>query len=108
MTHLMLIAAAFIWGINPMIMKIGLATIDPLRYNTLRLLLAFLVSLIFVLLGRRWKPVAKEDRKRFIAVGLGGFLSSRVATPLVYTIRRQAFRQLSSPCFLFSLPSSPL
>ncbi|ADK79258.1 DMT family transporter [Sediminispirochaeta smaragdinae] len=73
MTHLMLIAAAFIWGINPMIMKIGLATIDPLRYNTLRLLLAFLVSLIFVLLGRRWKPVAKEDRKRFIAVGLGGF-----------------------------------
>lgn len=73
MTHLMLAAAAFFWGINPMIMKIGLREIDPLRYNTYRLLAAFIISLALVLFRSSWKKVRKGDRRRFIAVGLGGF-----------------------------------
>jgi drug/metabolite transporter (DMT)-like permease len=78
MTHLMLSAAAFFWGINPMIMKIGLADIDPLRYNSYRLLLAFIVSLVFIRIGAgrgtlQWKKVEKGDRKRFVILGIGGF-----------------------------------
>jgi drug/metabolite transporter (DMT)-like permease len=75
MTHLMLASAAFFWGINPMIMKIGLATINPLAYNVVRLLFAFIISLLVIRFGTRsWKRVEKGDRIRFVLLGLGGFL----------------------------------
>jgi len=46
-SHLLLIAAAFFWGINPMLMKFGLAEIPPIPYTAMRLAFATLVLVPF-------------------------------------------------------------
>lgn len=75
MTHLMLASAAFFWGINPLFMKLGLETMNPLAYNVFRLLFAFLFSLLLIRFSpgreKRWIPVEKGDRGRFILLALG-------------------------------------
>ncbi len=70
--QLLLILVAFIWGLNPPAMKIGLHYLDPLPFSTFRLLAAYAFAL---LLFRRfysfipWKP----EHQRPLRIASAGF-----------------------------------
>ncbi len=71
--HIMLIAAAVFWGLNPIVMKIGLSSLDPLPFNTLRLFWGVLLMLPVLLVSRRWKPVPFYHLLRLFALPVAGF-----------------------------------
>jgi len=69
----MLVGAAFFWGTNPMIMKIGMRELHPVPFNALRLSVGLLAAGILLLLTHSWKPVQRADLPRFLLVGVAGF-----------------------------------
>jgi len=69
----MLVGAAFFWGTNPMIMKLGMQELHPVPFNALRLSVGLLAAGILLLLTRSWKPVQRADLPRFLLVGVAGF-----------------------------------
>ncbi len=69
---IILILAAFLWGLNPAIVKIGLGVIPPLPYTSVRLLFAAIVSWTILLISKTHKKVEKKDYPKFILVGFGG------------------------------------
>lgn len=71
--ELVLFSVAFIWGIHPAIVKIGLATLPPVPYNALRLLLATAVAWAAVFAAGAYRPVAREDVKPLVLISLAGF-----------------------------------
>ncbi|MFO7731261.1 MAG: DMT family transporter [Spirochaetia bacterium] len=73
LTHSMLVGAAFFWGTNPMIMKLGMRELHPVPYNALRLSIGLLAAGVLLLLTRSWKPVQRADLPRFLLVGVAGF-----------------------------------
>jgi len=73
LTHSMLVGAAFFWGTNPMIMKLGMQELHPVPFNALRLSVGLLAAGILLLLTRSWKPVQRADLPRFLLVGVAGF-----------------------------------
>ena len=73
LTHLMLFAASFFWGVNPMVMKLGLRELKPVPYNAMRLFFGVLIALTFLLISRSWQPLKKQDLPRFLLVSLLGF-----------------------------------
>ncbi|MCF7949297.1 MAG: DMT family transporter [Spirochaetia bacterium] len=73
LTHSMLVGAAFFWGTNPMIMKIGMRELHPVPFNALRLSVGLLAAGILLLLTRSWRPVQRTDLPRFLLVGVAGF-----------------------------------
>jgi len=73
LTHLMLLGATFFWGLNPMVMKIGLEELQPFPFNTLRLFFGVVIAFPFLLLSRTWKPVQKKDLPQFLIVSIFGF-----------------------------------
>ena len=71
--HLILILVAFIWGLNPPVMKIGLIQIPPMPYSAVRLFAALAVGwLIFPRLCK-WVPLRQQDKKPLVIAGLGFF-----------------------------------
>jgi drug/metabolite transporter (DMT)-like permease len=68
-----LFAVAFIWGIHPAIVKVGLATISPVPYNALRLLLATAVAWGVVFATGSYRPLARGDVKTMLLISLAGF-----------------------------------
>jgi len=46
--ELILLVVAFFWGVNPAVMKIGIAVIPAMSYNALRLLVAVVIGWIAV------------------------------------------------------------
>ncbi len=72
-THLILIGTAFFWGINPMVMKVGMQELHPVPFNALRLSVGLIAALIQLLISRSWKPIRRDDIPRFIVVAVGGF-----------------------------------
>lgn len=73
LTHFMLLGASFFWGLNPMVMKVGLQELDPFPFNTLRLFFGVVIAFPFVLLSGAWKPVRRKDIPQFILVSIAGF-----------------------------------
>ena len=75
--YLMPVGAALFWGLNPIIMKIGLAELNPLPFNTLRLALGLLFTGLLTLtvpsFRRSWRSLRRADVPRFAAVSLAGF-----------------------------------
>jgi O-acetylserine/cysteine efflux transporter len=75
--YLMPIGAALFWGLNPIVMKIGLAELSPLPFNTLRLALGLIFTALLTLavpaLRRGWRPLQRADIPRFAAISLAGF-----------------------------------
>jgi len=71
--HLILILVAFIWGLNPPIMKIGLIHIPPMPYSAIRLFAALAVS--WLVLRRLYTPVPfkQQDKKLLLISSLGFF-----------------------------------
>ncbi|MFP4267748.1 MAG: DMT family transporter [Spirochaetaceae bacterium] len=72
-THLMLLGATFFWGINPMLMKVGLRELSPLHFNLLRLIIALIITIPFVLAEGGFARIRKADIPRFAAVSVFGF-----------------------------------
>ena len=56
LTELSLVLMALIWGVNFSIVKFGTTLVDPLAYNGLRVMLAAVVLMAIVLLGRPSLP----------------------------------------------------
>ena len=73
LTHSMLVGAAFFWGTNPMIMKVGMRELHPVPFNALRLSVGLLAAGLLLLHTRSWKPVQRADLPRFLLVGVAGF-----------------------------------
>lgn len=71
--ELALILTTFMWGINPPVMKIGLAYLDPLPYNTVRMLIALAGSWAFFRFSGTAKPFSREDVKPLLLVSVFGF-----------------------------------
>lgn len=72
-THLILIGTAFFWGINPMVMKVGMQELHPVPFNAVRLSVGLIAAAVQLLISRSWKPVRREDLPRFLVVAVGGF-----------------------------------
>jgi len=72
-THLMLLSASFFWGLNPMVMKMGLAELNPFPFNTLRLFFGVVLAVPFIFITRRWEPVRKKDLPQFLIASIAGF-----------------------------------
>ncbi len=72
-THLILVGTAFFWGINPMVMKVGMEELRPIHFNSVRLSVGLIAALIQLLLSRSWKPIRREDLPRFLVVAVTGF-----------------------------------
>ena len=72
-THLILIGTAFFWGINPMVMKVGMQELHPVPFNALRLSVGLVAAFLQLLISRSWKPVRREDLPRFLVVAVAGF-----------------------------------
>lgn len=71
--HLTLAFVAFLWGVNPPVMKIGLLYIDPLPYNAIRLIVALTAGWPLFRYLACWQPLLREDWKALAIAGLGFF-----------------------------------
>jgi drug/metabolite transporter (DMT)-like permease len=72
--HVVLFLVAFLWGINPPVMKVGLLYIDPQPYNAVRMVLAAMAGWIILRPLGQWRPLRHQDRFSFIIAGVGFFL----------------------------------
>ncbi len=68
-----LVTVPVIWGINFTIMKIGLQTLEPIPYNTSRLIVATIISWILVYTLKVYKKIKLRDLQAIIIVSLVGF-----------------------------------
>lgn len=71
--HLTLAFVAFLWGINPPIMKVGLLYVEPMAYNAVRMLLALSVGWVVLCRLGIWQPLQREYYKPFLVASLGFF-----------------------------------
>lgn len=62
----------FIWGANFVVMKLVFARINPLAFNAVRMSLAAIILLIFLLIREGWQPLARRDWLKLIGLGLLG------------------------------------
>ena len=71
--HLILAFVAFLWGLNPPAMKIGLLYVDPMPYNAIRMLVALVVGWVVLRRMTIWQPLRREDWKVLLVSSLGFF-----------------------------------
>ncbi len=71
--HLVLAFVAFLWGVNPPAMKIGLLYVDPMPYNAIRMLVALVAGWGVLRSMGSWKPLQREDWKVLLISSLGFF-----------------------------------
>lgn len=71
--HLILVLVAFIWGLNPPVMKIGLIHIPAMPYSAIRLFAALTVS--WLVLRRLYTPIPfkAQDKNALLIASLGFF-----------------------------------
>lgn len=73
-----LILVAFVWGINPVAVKVGIKYIDPMVYNIMRLLVSSILSWIILFMSGKHKKIEKCDLKRILLVSLFGYFLYQV------------------------------
>ena len=71
--HLTLAFVAFLWGLNPPVMKIGLLYVEPMSYNAVRMLVALGVGWVVLRRMTSWQPLRREDWKLLLVSSLGFF-----------------------------------
>ncbi|MDF2635085.1 MAG: carboxylate/amino acid/amine transporter [Pelosinus sp.] len=74
-----LLLVAFIWGINPTIMKVGLFYLPPMPYNAVRMLIALLFAWLMLGLSKTYKPFDRQDVKLILLIGSAGFFIFQLA-----------------------------
>ena len=72
--ELTLFAVAFIWGVNPPIMKLGLECLPPILYNTVRMAFAGICAILAVWLTGQYRPMNKQDMLEMLKLSVFGFL----------------------------------
>ena len=72
---LLLIVVTFLWGVTPILEKVGLTKVDPLVGNTLRSTIASFSLLILILLLGRGRALLEVDRKAVLLFGVTGLLA---------------------------------
>ena len=77
--------AVVLWGATPMATKVAVAGLDPLVVGLLRTLLAGIVALPLILLGRVKPPRGRSARVHLAVSALGGF----VIFPLLFSFGLQ-------------------
>ena len=84
--HMAVFAAAYgavvLWGATPIVTKLAVAEIEPLAVGLLRTLLAAVVALPLIVLGRLKPPASREGRAYLAVSALGGF----VIFPLLFSL----------------------
>ena len=68
-----LFTVALIWGLNVPIMKVGLAWLPPLLYNTVRMFFTCLFALAMLRLAGRYQPFDKKDWLPLLKISICGF-----------------------------------
>lgn len=71
--HLTLAFVAFLWGLNPPAMKIGLLYVEPMPYNAIRMLVALVAGWGVLRQLACWQPLRREDCKVLLISSLGFF-----------------------------------
>lgn len=71
-TDLLLIGTAAIWGVNVVLVKVSLAELGPLAFNSLRFLLAASLSWLLLRITEPSSRVQREDIPLLIGLGLLG------------------------------------
>ncbi len=71
--HFILAFVAFLWGLNPPAMKIGLLYVDPMPYNAVRMLAALVVGWVVLRNIGSWQPLRREDWRVLLVSSLGFF-----------------------------------
>jgi drug/metabolite transporter (DMT)-like permease len=71
--ELVLLAVAFLWGINPPIMKVGLISLPPLSYNAIRMMIALVCAIMVLLISKQYRAVEKRDIIKILKVSIFGF-----------------------------------
>lgn len=79
---LILVIVPFIWGINFTVMKVGLQSLAPMAYNTSRLIIATIVSWVFVYNLKAYKKVAFNDIPAILLVSIIGFAVPQIGITL--------------------------
>jgi len=70
---LMLLFVSFLWGLNPVIMKIGLKYVEPFTFNLVRICLSAVFSWIFLFISKSYKKVERKDYKDILLISILGF-----------------------------------
>jgi len=67
---ILMLFCTLIWGANYAAMKFMMNGIEALAMNAVRLMLSAIVMIIYLVITRKGKPIAKQDRLRFACGGL--------------------------------------
>lgn len=79
---LILLIVAFIWGVNPVIVKIGLSYMGALPFSIVRLALSAVFSWILLYLTKTYKKPEKDDFKKIVIISIFGFFVFQLFYPL--------------------------
>ncbi|SDE16251.1 DMT family transporter [Sporomusa acidovorans] len=71
--HAIFVLVAFLWGLNPPVMKIGLMYIPPLPYNAARMFVALAAGWLVLRGMGVWVPFKRDDWKALSISSLGFF-----------------------------------
>lgn len=73
-----LIFVAFLWGVNPVVVKIGMRYIPPLPFNTMRMVIASVSCWIILYISKAYKKMDKKDLKELLYLGVFGYFIYQV------------------------------
>lgn len=68
-----LLFVAFLWGMNPPIMKLGLPYVEPMAYNAIRMILALGVGWVVLRRLGEWQRIQRQHYRDIAITSLGFF-----------------------------------
>lgn len=71
--HFILVFVAFLWGLNPPVMKVGLLYVEPMAYNAIRMVVALGGGWFVMRRLAVWLPLARRDWRDMAICSLGFF-----------------------------------
>lgn len=72
--NLILIFVTFLFGINPIVVKIGITEMPPMVFTTMRLFVSVVAFALILIKSGTWIPVEKKDLFVFLKMGIGAFV----------------------------------
>ncbi|MCY6356085.1 DMT family transporter [Clostridium sp. ZS2-4] len=75
---LVLLFVALLWGVNPVVVKVGMKYIPPLPFNTMRMLIASIFCWVILYMSRTYKKMDKNDIKKIFCLGFFGYFMYQV------------------------------